>query len=87
VVLGGGQSANVCIDLARGFLDTCLHDKGKAMAVEKVSGGQTHWPAGHVARPLGHHLASYRLSQVGGAPPWPYKYPDTGESRHTHTTF
>jgi hypothetical protein len=45
------------------------------MAVEKVGGGQTHWPAGHVARPTGRHLVSYRLSQVGGAPQWPYKYP------------
>jgi hypothetical protein len=25
----------------------------------KVSGGQTLWPPGHVARPVGHHLASY----------------------------
>jgi hypothetical protein len=48
------------------------------MAVEKVGGGQTHWPADR-------HLVSYRLSQVGGAPPCPYKYPPTSESRHTHT--
>jgi hypothetical protein len=47
------------------------------MAVEKVGGGQTQWPAGH--------LVSYCLSQVDGAPPWPYKYPPTDESRHTHT--
>jgi hypothetical protein len=31
-----------------------------------------------------HHLVSYRLSQVGGAPPWPYKYPPLVEIR-THT--
>jgi hypothetical protein len=42
------------------------------MAVEKVGGGQAHWLAGH-------HFASYRLGQVGGAPPWPYKYPPTGD--------
>jgi hypothetical protein len=71
--------------LARGFLDTCLHEKGNAMAVEKVGRGQTHWPTGHVARPTGRHLVSYCLGHVGGAPPWPYKYPlmvkvDT----HTH---
>jgi hypothetical protein len=55
-------------------LDTCLHKKGKATAVEKVGGGQTRWPADHVARLAGQHLVSYRLGQVGGAPPWPYKY-------------
>jgi hypothetical protein len=32
----------------------------------------------------GHHLASYRLYQVGGAPPQPYKYPSLVEIR-THT--
>jgi hypothetical protein len=54
------------------------------MAVEKVNGGQTHWLAGHMARPAGHHLVSYCLGQVGGAPTCPYKYPPTSESRHTH---
>ncbi len=46
----------------------------------KVGGAQTTWPVGHVARPTGHHLVSYRLVHVGGAHPWPYKYPRTGES-------
>jgi hypothetical protein len=82
-----GRSANFCVGFARGFLDMCLHKKGKAMALEKVGGGQTHWPVSHVARPARLHLVSYCLSQVGGAPPWTYKYPPTGESRHTHTTF
>jgi hypothetical protein len=50
------------------------------MAVEKVSGDGTHWLAGHIAWPPGHHLVSDNLDQVGGAPPWPYKYPHTGES-------
>jgi hypothetical protein len=59
---------------------TRLHEKGKTMAVEKVSGGRSHWPAGHVARLGSHHLMSYRLGQVGGATPWPYKYPPTSES-------
>jgi hypothetical protein len=36
---GGGQPANFCVGFARGFLDMCLHEKGKTMAVEKVSGG------------------------------------------------
>jgi hypothetical protein len=70
-----GWLANFCVGLARGFLDTCLHKKGKTMVVEKVCGGQTHWSAGHVARPAGCHLVSYHLGQVSGAPPWPYKYP------------
>jgi hypothetical protein len=56
------------------------------MAMEKVGGGQTHWSAGHVARPVGHHLVSYHLGQVGGAPPWPYKYP-LPVKVDTHTTF
>jgi hypothetical protein len=55
------------------------------MVVEKVGGGRTYWPIGHMARPTGHHMESYRLGQVGGAPPGPYKYPLTSENRHTHT--
>jgi hypothetical protein len=27
------------VGLARGFMHTCLHEKGKAKAVEKVDGG------------------------------------------------
>jgi hypothetical protein len=54
------------------------------MAVERVSGCRTHWPSGHVARLARHHLVGYHHDQVGGAPPWPYKYPPTGESRHIH---
>jgi hypothetical protein len=54
------------------------------MAVAKVGGGQTHWPASHMARPDGRHMVSYRLGQEGGALPWPYKYPPAGESRHPH---
>jgi hypothetical protein len=47
------------VSLVRGFVHTCLHEKGKAKVVEKVGGGQTTWPAGHVARPADHHLVSY----------------------------
>jgi hypothetical protein len=65
------------------FLDTCLHKNGKVVAVVKVGGDWTHWLADQVARPAGHHLAGYHLGQVGGGPPWPYKYPPTSESRHT----
>jgi hypothetical protein len=43
-------------------MDMCLYEKEKAMAVDKVGGSQTHWPADHVARPAGCHLVSYRLS-------------------------
>jgi hypothetical protein len=42
----GGRSAKsptrlarFYVSLARGFMHTCLHEKGKAMAVEKVGGG------------------------------------------------
>jgi hypothetical protein len=65
-------------------MDTCLHEKGKAKAVEKVGGGLSTQPAGHVAWPVGHHLVSYRIDQVGGAPPRPYKYPPTGGNQNTH---
>jgi hypothetical protein len=67
-------------------MDTCLHEKGKAKVVKKVSGGRTHWSAGHVAWLPSHHMVSYHLGQVSGAPPWPYKYPLRVEIRtHTHT--
>jgi hypothetical protein len=56
------------------------------MVVEKVGGGQTHWPAGHVARSADHHLTSYRLDHVSEAPTWPYKYP-LQVKVDTHTTF
>jgi hypothetical protein len=41
----------------------------------KVGGGQTSWPAGHVAMLAVHHLACYRLNQVGNPSLDPYKYP------------
>jgi hypothetical protein len=53
------------VGLARGFMCMCLHEKGKAKAVEKVGGGKTTWPAGH-------HLVSYRLNQVGNPSFDPY---------------
>jgi hypothetical protein len=31
----------------------------------RVGGGWIPWRPGHVARPAGHHLVSYRLNQVG----------------------
>jgi hypothetical protein len=62
----------------------CLHAKRKAKVVEKGCGSHSTQPAGHVARPAGHHLASYRLDQVGGAPLRSYKYPPLVEIR-THT--
>jgi hypothetical protein len=65
-------------------MHTCLQEKGKAKAVEKVHGSRTTWPAGHVARPVGHHLMSYRLNQVGNPSLDPYKYPSTGGNQNTH---
>jgi hypothetical protein len=41
----------------------------------KVSGDRTPWPPGHVARPTGHHLVSYRLNQVGNPSLDPFKCP------------
>jgi hypothetical protein len=89
--LGGGQpakspgrSAKFYVGLARSFMHTCPHEKGNTKAVEKVGGGQTTWQAGHVATPTSHHLASYRLNQVGNLSLDPYKYPSTGGYQNTH---
>jgi hypothetical protein len=88
---GSRQAKSLCwpasfwVSLDQNFLDKCLHEKGKVMAVEKVGGGQTHWPVGRVARVASCHLVSYCLSQVFRAPPWPHKYHPTSESWHTHT--
>jgi hypothetical protein len=58
---------------------------------EGQGGEERRWkpfhPAGHVARPADHHLASYRIGQVGGAPPRRYKYPSTGRNQNTHHIF
>jgi hypothetical protein len=64
----------------------CLHEKGKAKAVEKVGGGGIMWSASHMARPAGHHLASYQLNQVGNPSLDLHKYPLPVEIR-THTIF
>jgi hypothetical protein len=56
---GGGRPARFYVGFARDFVHTCVHEKGKAKAVEKVGGGRTTWSTGHVARPTSHHLASY----------------------------
>jgi hypothetical protein len=39
---------------------------------------------GHVARPAGKHLATYRLNQVGNPTLDPYKYHSTGGNHNTH---
>jgi hypothetical protein len=39
----------------------------------KVDRCREKWLAGHVARLASRHMVSYRLGQVGGAPPQPYK--------------
>jgi hypothetical protein len=65
-------------------MHTCLHKKEKAKAVEKVGGGRTTWLIDHMARPASHHLASYRLNQVGNPSMDPYKYPSTSGNQKTH---
>jgi hypothetical protein len=83
-----GRPANFYVGSDKNFVDTCLHEKGKAKAVKKVDGGQTHWPASHMAWPPGLHLVCYRLGQVSGALPWPYKYPPPyGGNEKADTTF
>jgi hypothetical protein len=52
-------------------METCLHEKRKAKAVEKSGGSCSTRLAGHVARLAGRYLVSYRLGQVGGAPHGP----------------
>jgi hypothetical protein len=68
-----------------------LHGSTLQEAVEgnpkmKVSGSQTPWPTGHVARPTGHHLACYRLNKVGNPSLNPYKYPLLVEINTPHST-
>jgi hypothetical protein len=53
------------------------------MMVDKVGGGRTTWPIGHVARSAGDHLVSYRLNQVSNSLD-PYKYPSTDGNQNTH---
>jgi hypothetical protein len=36
---GGGRPVNFYVDSDQNFVDTCLHEKGKAKAVKKVGGG------------------------------------------------
>jgi hypothetical protein len=50
-----------------------------------VSGCRAPWPADHVARPAGQHLASYQLNRVGNFSWDSYKYPLSIE--YTHTTL
>jgi hypothetical protein len=52
----------------------------------KVSGGRIPWSLGHMARPAGHHLASYRLNQVSNPSLDPYKYPLPVEINTPHST-
>jgi hypothetical protein len=78
------RPARFYVGLAHGFVHTCLHEKGKSKTVEKVDGGRTTWPVGHVARLAGHHLASYRFNQVGNPSLDPYKYTSTGGNQNTH---
>jgi hypothetical protein len=53
----------------------------------KVGGGQTPWPPGHVARPAGHHLVSYRLNQISYPSLEPSQYPLPVEINTPHSTY
>jgi hypothetical protein len=69
-----------------------LHSDTLQEAVEenpklKVGGGRTPWPAGHVARPAGHHLVCYRLNEISNASLDPHKYLLLVEIKATHTTY
>jgi hypothetical protein len=77
-----GRTARFYVSLAYGFVHTCLHEKEKAKAVEKVSGGQITWPTGHMARLASHHLVSHRLNQVDNPSLDPYKYPSTSGNQN-----
>jgi hypothetical protein len=52
----------------------------------EVSGSQTRWPPGHMARPGGEHLAFYRENQVSNSSFDPYKYPLPMEFKIPHST-
>jgi hypothetical protein len=49
----------------------------------EVGGGWILWLPGHMARPGGHHMASYQLNQVGNPSLDPYKYPPNGGNEDT----
>jgi hypothetical protein len=73
--LGGGWLADPTLQPLMGRLhgDT-LQEAATGIPKPKIGGGRTPWLSGHVARPAGHHLASYRLNQVGNPSLDPYKY-------------
>jgi hypothetical protein len=52
-----------------------------------VSGGHDPWPAGHVARLPGQHLANYQLNQVGYCSWDSYKYPPINGIHRAHSTY
>jgi hypothetical protein len=87
VGLGGGQLASPALQPLMGWLrgDT-LQEAVEENPKIKVGGGRTPWMAGHVARPAGHHLACYRLNQVGNPSLDPYKYPPIG-GNHGNTHY
>jgi hypothetical protein len=65
-----------------------LHGDSLQEAVEwnprpRVGGGHALWPAGHMARPAGQHLANYLLNQVNNCSWDSYKYPPTDGIQHT----
>jgi hypothetical protein len=61
--------------LAQALVATRQHDLEKPELVEKVGGGRSTQPAGHMAWPTGHHLEPNRSLQVGGSPIHPINTP------------
>jgi hypothetical protein len=65
---------------------TCLHEKGKAKAVEEVGRGLSIRLAGQVAWLTGLHLVSYYLRETVELPHGPIYTPSDG-NQNTHYTF
>jgi hypothetical protein len=54
--------------------------------MEKVGGGRSTRPVGHMAWLAGHHLVPNRPLQVGGGPIHPYKKPAHVKVKIPHST-
>jgi hypothetical protein len=52
-----------------------LHEEEKVESVQKISGGRSSRPVGHVVWPPSLHLVPNRALQVSGGPIHPDKYP------------
>jgi hypothetical protein len=80
-----GRPASFWVCSYQNFLDTCLHEKGKAMVVEKVHGGRTHWT--HVYTWLGRPAVTWGITTLDKSmelPHGPINTPYWWELTHTH---